>query len=300
MIQKLLILNCLFLAGCGAAIQNVVRNDLPDRMRASNDRTWSPEFMRLPEIEIEGDRVVVRNVRNNSYITEKDFVLNFEDREYDLDKIKRVDFLVCPFQNAEYLAHTMLSFEFEGDQFLAVSAEIRTEKEESYSPLLGITNQFEITYVVADEKDLIRLRTRHRKAEVFVYPTNATPDKARELFIDVMQRVNQLSVRPEFYNTLLNNCTTSIVKHVNSISPDRIPYNYSVLLPGLSARYAYDLGLLDRSIPFKELKQKCNVTQLSEQYYDDPDYSLRIRGRSPARLLSDLTPNLKTSDSSTR
>lgn len=279
MIRLTILCLTIHLLGCSSLTTNVVRNDLPDRTRPSNHREWSPQFSKLPQIEFEGDQVLVRNVRNNNYVSENDFVLNFEDRRFDLNKIEGVDFLVCPFQNAQYLAHTMLTFRFAGDEFLAVSAEIRTEKGEEYSPLLGITNQFEITYVVADEKDLIRLRTRHRNAEVYIYPTLATPDKARELFIDVMKRVNQLAVRPEFYHTLLNNCTTSIVKHVNAISPNRVPYNYSILLPGLSAKYAYDLGLLDRSVPFGELKKRCNVTALSEQYYDDPDYSLRIRGQ---------------------
>lgn len=281
MLQKLALTLLILCPGCSSVVSNVVRNDIPDRLRPSNERSWSPEFTRLPEIEIVGNQAIVRNVRNNRYLTEKDFVLHFEDRTYDLDKLRGVDFLVCPFQNAEFIAHTMLSFEFEGDQFLAVSAEIRTEQGESYSPLLGGTNQFEMTYVIADEKDLIRLRTRHRKAEVYVYPTIATPDQARQLFADVMKRVNQLAVKPEFYHTVLNNCTTSIVEHVNAISPNRIPYNYSVLLPGLSARYAYDLGLLDQSVPFAQLKKRSNVTELSEKYYDDPDYSLRIRGRIP-------------------
>ncbi|MEE2642595.1 MAG: DUF4105 domain-containing protein [Planctomycetota bacterium] len=260
-------------------LQSVVQNDLPDRTQPSNQRKWSPQFSRLPTFEINGDRILVRNVRNNRYITEHDFVVHYEDREYDLEQIKGVDFLVCPFQNAEFLAHTLLSFEFEGDRFLAVSAEIRTENGEQYSPFLGVANQFEITYVVADEKDLIRLRTRHRDAEVYLYPTVASPQQARELFLDVMKRVNQLAVQPEFYHTVLNNCTTSIVKHVNAISPRRIRYNYSVLLPGLSAKYAHQLGLLDSSLPFEDLKQRSNVTQLSERFHDDPDYSLRIRGR---------------------
>lgn len=270
---------CGWLVGCQAVTDRVLQDDIPDRIRPSNERNWSPELSQLPYAEFNGGTVTVHNVRNNRYLSENDFVLKYEDRTYDLSRIQGVDFLVCPFQNAQFLAHTMLSFEFDNDQFLAVSAEIRTEQGEQYSPLLGVTNQFELTYVVADEKDLIRLRTRHRKAEVFIYPTVATPDQARKLFVDVMSRINQLRVRPEFYHSVLNNCTTSIVRHVNAISPNRVPYNYSVLLPGLSARYAYDLGLLDRSLPFDELKKRANVTALSEQYYDDPEYSLRIRGR---------------------
>lgn len=281
-IITLLLLFC-GLGGC----RSFTQNDLPDRTRPSNNREWAPQFSQLPVAEFSGNRVVVRNVRNNNYITENDFILGYEDREFDLSKIQGVDFLVCPFQNAEYLAHTMLSFEFEVDgpdgnsrsEFVSVSAEIRTEKGEEYSPILGITNQFEITYVVADEKDLIRLRTRHRNAEVYIYPTIADKEKSKELFVNVMKRINQLAVKPEFYHTLLNNCTTSIVKHVNEVSPNRVPYNYSVLLPGLSAKYAYDLGLLDRTVPFGELKKRCNVTDLSEQFYDSDRYSQKIRGR---------------------
>ncbi|MDB4413072.1 DUF4105 domain-containing protein [Pirellulaceae bacterium] len=280
---QLILLIPLSLPGC----QSVTQNDLPDRTRPSNNREWAPQFSQLPIAEFEGNRVTVSNVRNNNYITENDFILDYEDRVFDLAKIRGVDFLVCPFQNAEYLAHTMLSFEFEVEdpdgnprsEFVSVSSEIRTEKGEEYSPILGITNQFELTYVVADEKDLIRLRTRHRNAEVYIYPTIADAEKSKELFVNVMKRINQLAVKPEFYHTVLNNCTTSIVKHVNEVSPNRVPYNYSVLLPGLSAKYAYDLGLLDRTISFPELKKRCNVTELSEQFYDSDQYSNRLRGR---------------------
>ena len=191
--------------------------------------------------------------------------------------MQSVDFVVVPFQDHEYMAHTMLSFGLVDGSYIGVSAEIRTEKGENYSPFLGFTNQYEITYVVADERDIIRLRTRHRDADVYVYRTVATPEQSQALFLDVMERVNQLAQKPEFYHTISNNCTTNILKHVNRIRQQRLSYNWQVLMPGYSAEYAYRAGLLDTSVSFAELKQRALVNELADQHFDDPRFSNRIR-----------------------
>jgi hypothetical protein len=132
---------------------------------------------------------------------------------------------------------------------------------------------------VADERDVIRLRTRYRDAEVYVYPTVATPENTRELFLDVMRRANQLATRPEFYHTVTNNCTTNIVTHVNKLQPNRVPFAWQVLLSGNSAKYAYDLGLLDNRLPFEELQQLAKVNVLVDENFDAGDFSKRIRSR---------------------
>jgi len=266
------------------------KNDLSDALLPSNFRDWSPEFGTLPTAEFDGDRVVVRNVRNSQYVTETDFVLEYETREYELSRLQTVDFFVVPFQGAEFIAHTMLSFGFDDGRYLAVSAEVRTEKGETYSALGGLSRQLELTYVVADERDLVRLRTHHRDADVYLYRTTAPPEKARELFVDVMRRVNQLAEKPEFYDTIRNNCTTNIVEHVNRIAPRRVPFSIGVLLPGYSDRDAYELGLLDRSVPFEQLRARSRINDLSDLYYDDPDFSRRIRRRMEEPGLVPTTP----------
>lgn len=265
----------LLVSGC----KTVPKNDVSDILLPSNYRDWAPEFAVLPTAEFNGNKVTVRNVRNANYVTETDFVLEFEDREYDLDKLQHVDFFVVPFQGFEFIAHTMISFGFDGDEYVAVSAEIRTEKGETYSPTAGFVRQFELTYVVADERDVVRLRTRHRNAEVFLYRTVANPEQSQQLFRDVFARVNELAQKPEFYNTVTNNCTTNIVSHVNRIAPQKIAYNIGVLLPGYSDREAYNLGLLDRSVPFEQLKQESRINDLAGAFYDAPDFSAKIRRR---------------------
>jgi len=271
-----LLLSLLWLVGNGCQAWRV--NGLQDRLRASNDRHWSPEFSRLPTAEIDGDWITIRNIRNIEWLSEEDFVLRFYDRRFSIHDVVGVDFVMVPF-NFRPIAHTMLSFELSDGTFFGVSVEIRTEQGEDYSAVMGMARQFEVTYVVADERDIIRRRTRHLDAEVYIFPTVATPTQARLLLLDICQRMNELAEKPEFYHTLVNNCTTNIVSHVNRLNPSRVPYSIGVLLPGLADRYAYDLGILDRSVPFEDLKRAAKVNDLAELHYDDPDFSNKIRAR---------------------
>jgi hypothetical protein len=258
--------------------QSVQTNDLLDRVVPTNDRAWVADMQRLSTAEIQGEEVLVRNIRNCQYATANDYVVNYYDRRIRLDQLQTVDFIVVPFK-AKSLAHTMLSFGLSDGTYLCVSAEIRRELGEAYSPLLGVSNQFELYYLVADERDVIRLRTRYREAEVYVYPTVATPENTRELFLDVMRRANQLATRPEFYHTVANNCTTNIVAHVNKLQPQRVPFAWQVLLSGNSAKYAYDLGLLDNRLPFEEMQEMAKVNGLVDENFDAADFSQRIRSR---------------------
>ncbi|MFO0904622.1 MAG: DUF4105 domain-containing protein [Pirellulales bacterium] len=243
----------------------------------SHQRDWAPQHSRLPSVEFDGSKVAVHDVRNFDYITESEYIARFEDRKYDLRDLETVDYIVVPFAAAPLLAHTMLSFGFGRDQYLVTSVEVRLEKGESYSPLLGAMRQFEIMYVLADERDAIKLRTEVRKDDVYVYRVKAPPEKVRELFIDVAERVNQIHDAPEFYDTLTNNCTTNIVQHVNRIAPNSIPYGGQVLLPGMSGQLAYNLGLLDRSVPYDELQRRSNVTARAHAHRRDKDFSREIR-----------------------
>ncbi len=267
-------------SGC----QTLKLNSVADRMAPSNFRNWSPEFTEVAQMQRNGSQIKIRNIRNNEYISEKDFVVNHYDRQFDLDEIRSVDFIVVPFNDAPLLAHTMLSFGLEDQTQIVVSVEIRTEKGEEYSPVLGISRQYELAYVVADERDVIRLRTHHRDAKVYVYPTNATPRQSQQLFVDMMNRANKLAREPEFYDTLTNNCTTNIVRHINQMG-FRVPFNLQVLFPGNSDKYAYRLGLLDQSIPFEQLKQRCLINELADRNYSADNFSQLIRQQSHSRRL---------------
>ena len=245
--------------------------------RPSNDRDWVADQALVPTAQFQGNRMTVCNIRNCDYRTADDYTVHYYDKTFELDEVDSVDFIVVPFKDMPSLAHTMLSFGFAGRDYLAVSVEIRREKGESYDPVRGALAQYEIMYVVGDERDLIGLRANHRMDDVYVYPTRATPEQARSLLVDVMRRVNKLAVEPEFYDTLANNCTTNLRGHVNQLLPDRVPYDYRVLLPGLSDRLAYDLGLLDTDAPFEQTRDRARVNYLAYVHRDDPDFSAKIR-----------------------
>ena len=262
------------LTGC----QRLNVDELTSRFQASNDRDWSPELEQLPTVSLDAGKVTLTNIRHNTYLSEDDFVVEYFDRQFSLSEIQSVDFVVVPFK-IKQIAHTMLSFGLQDGTYLTVSIEVRKEKGERYNPALGLGRRFELIYLVGDERDLIRVRTEHRDAEVYVYPSIATPEQAQALFLNVMERANQLAADPEFYNTIRNNCTTNLAGHVNEISSKKIMYGWRVLLPGLSAKYAYDLGLLDNRIPFEELTQIALVNDLALKYRDAPDFSQKIRSR---------------------
>ena len=242
----------------------------------------------LARAERSGSKYTIRNIRNNQYVSNTEFVPGYYDRQIDLSQIRSVDYIVAPFTQQPNLAHTMLSFGVDDGSYITVSAEVRKEVGEDYSVVKGLGREYELMYVVGDERDLVRLRTGHRDTNVYVYPTVATARQSQELFASMMARVNKLASAPEFYNTLSNNCTTNIRRHINELKPNRIANAWQVLLPGHSDRYAYDLGLLDQRIPFEELKAAAHVNRLAEQFYDSPDFSTRIRsGRAAITRFAD-------------
>ena len=250
---------------------------LEDVRAPSNERDWIPEQAIMPTAEWNGSQVTVRNVRNFEFVTEHDFIPRYYDKTYQLDDLESVDFIVAPFKDTPVLAHTMISFGFGHGEFLVSSVEARLEKGESYSPLAGAWRQFEIMYVLADERDVIQLRTEHRDTDVYVYRAQATREQVRALLLDVLNRVNKLAKEPEFYDTIYNNCTTNIAQHINDLKPGRIPYDYHVLLPGFSPKFAYDLGLLDKSVPFEELTRRAHINDLAHRYRTSADFSTKIR-----------------------
>ncbi len=243
----------------------------------SNHRTWSPDQAVLAWAEFEGEKITVRNIRNCAYLNADEYTIDYYEKTYDLRRLESVDFIVVPFKKTPSLAHTMLSFGFGDGIFLVVSVEVRREIGETFDPVLGMMQQYELIYVVGDERDLIQLRTNHRRDDVYLYRTRCTREQARALFVDIMHRVNQLAEHPEFYDSLRNNCTTNIAQHINHLVPDRIPLDYRMLLPGYSDRLAYDLGLLETDASFEETKRRAHINQAALRHAGKTDFSVLIR-----------------------
>ena len=265
------------LAGIGAAFVVVLVAWLA--IPASNTRQWQPDVATLPYAEIRGDRVIVHNVRNADYRTETDYTVRLEDRDLDLSKLRSLD-LFLVYWGSPLIAHTIMSWEFEGGQYLAISIETRKEKGESYSALRGFFRQYELYYVVADERDVVRLRTNYRGEEVFVYRMDVPPADARLFLLKYLQVVNGLREHPEWYNALTENCTTAIHRIAGS-DAKRSWWSWKLFLNGHLDELAYDIGAFDRSLPFPVLREKSLVNDRAKAADADPQFSARIREGLP-------------------
>lgn len=246
-------------------------------VKPSNDRDWNQDQAVLPIINKDGDEISIKNIRNFTYETDTTFTPGYYDATYNLNEIKSVDFLVEPFNGVHGAAHTLVSFGFNDGRHLAISIEIRKEKGESFSPWKGMFKEYELMYVIADERDVIKLRSNYRHDQVYLYPIKTTPAKARALFESMIARSEKLRRLPEFYHTILSNCTTNLATHVNEITPALIPWTFSQVLPATADQTLYDLGLINTDLPFEEARTKYHINERAEKYADDPDFSQRIR-----------------------
>ncbi len=266
---------CALFAACGGCTP-VLKMAAP-----SNLRNWEQDQAVLPYVEFRGNQIVAHNVRYCRYFDEDDFVVEYEDRAYNLSDLRGVDFFMTPCKDTPRLAHTMISFEFAPPdappQYLAVSIEIRKEKGETYAAWKGSARQYELMYVLADERDVVQLRTNHRGEDVYLYHTTATPAQTQMLLVDILSRTNQLASKPEFYETFRNNCTTNLVDHINRIHPQRLRYDYRVLLPGYSDQLAFDEGLIVPQGTFEETKTKAYLNGRALTAANREDFSQAIR-----------------------
>jgi len=242
----------------------------------SLNRNWSADQAILPIAIIEGSTVQLKNVRNFIYSSTTEYKVQYYDTEVDLAKLETVDYIVEPFGDIG-AAHTFVSFGFEDGQYIAVSVEIRKEVGETFSPLKGLLRQYELMYVIADERDVVNLRANHRKHNVYVYPTTATKEQATTLFLAMIERANKLAVEPEFYNTLTSNCTTNIVKHINNIGNRNIGWDYRLLLPEASDELAKELGFIAPNINIEAARSLYKINESAALYKDDQYFSKLIR-----------------------
>jgi hypothetical protein len=247
----------------------------------SLDRRWTVDNARIPEAQFDGRVATVRNVRDFDWRTNTEFTERWDTRQYDLERLESVWFMVVPFGDFRGPAHTFLSFGFadstRGTQYVAISVELRKEIGETYHPVRGLFREYELAYVVGDERDLVRVRSNVRRDSVYLYRVQTTPEQGRTLFRAMLERADRQRTAPEFYNTLTNSCTSNIVDHVNAIAPHSVPFSYKLLLPAFADELAYDLGLLDTSKPFAELKRNAYINDVAMAAADDPDFSAKIR-----------------------
>jgi hypothetical protein len=253
----------------------------------TGDRAWQPDVARRAWADIHGDEITLHDVRNCEYRTETDYTPRWETRVVHLSKLTGVD-LAITYWGSPWIAHPIASFQFSDSPPLAFSIETRKAAGQSYSVIAGLYRQYELIYIAADERDVMRLRTNYREGEdVFLYRTTVTPEHARALFLAYLDRLNRLHERPEFYNQITDNCTTNIrLANIEAQQGKVPPWNWRMLLNGKSDELLYERGVIDRSLPFAALKEQSLINKRARAADSSADFSQLIRAGLPGMMPS--------------
>lgn len=243
---------------------------------ASSDRAWQEDVSRVPSAVIDGDSLTVHNVRDFRYRSATDYDPAWETRHYDLSKLRTLD-IYFSYWGSSAIAHTMLSFGFDDGRYLCLSVETRKEIGEEYDPLASFFKRFELIYILADERDLVAQRTNIRREDTYLFPREMPPARIRALLLDVLERVNALARRPEHYRTIRDNCTTSLVGHLNKANEKPIPFSFKLLVNGYIPDLAYERGQLSRDVPLEDQMKRYAISAIARESPLDAGFSQRIR-----------------------
>lgn len=249
-------------------------------IRPQSDRDWADDVAHVARPRIEGDTLVVENVRNFVWRSDTDYTVRWETRRYDLSRLSGVD-LFLSYWSGERIAHAIVSFDFAGGDPLAFSIEIRKERGEAYSTLAGFFRSYEVAFIAADERDVVKVRATVRGEDVRLYRLDIRPETARRLLETYVAVAQDVADRPRWYNTITTNCTTVIFRMARALDPG-IPMDYRILLSGLVPGYLYDNAFLVRDRPLADLVAAAHIgPRATGPAGDDPDFSRRIRAGVP-------------------
>ena len=248
-------------------------------LKPSNDRPWQPDVARTAWADINGDEITIHNVRNCDYRTATDFTPHWETRTVRLSQITGID-LAINYWGSPWIAHPIVSFQFADALPLCFSIETRKTIGQQYSTLAGLYRQYTLIYIVADERDVIRLRTNYRREDVYLYHTLASPEQARQRFREYISTLNTLHENPRWYNAITHNCTTSI--RTQRAAKLRTRWDWRILLNGKADELLYqDHAVATGGLPFAELKQRSLIDERARAADQDPDFSRIIREDLP-------------------
>ena len=250
-------------------------------LKPSNNRPWQPDVAQTAWAEINGDEFTIHNVRNCDYRTKTDFTPLWETRTVRLSQITGMD-VAINYWGSPWIAHPIVSFQFSHGLPLCFSIETRKTVGQQYSTLEGFYRQYTLIYVVAEERDCIRLRTNYQREDVYLYHTLASPAQAQERFREYISTVNALHETPRWYNAVTSNCTTSI--RTQRAANLRKPWDWRILLNGKADEMLYqNHAIATGGLSFTELKQRSLINERARAADQNPDFSRVIPESLPRR-----------------
>ncbi|MDQ8020568.1 MAG: DUF4105 domain-containing protein [Moraxellaceae bacterium] len=272
------------LAGCGLIVIGVIAWWL--HLAPGSERDWQADVTRPPRATLDGHMLTIENVRNFRYhgADDTDSEQHWETRRYDLSKIIGLDIYLSSW-GPQHIAHTIMSWRFADGPPLAISIETRKERGESYSAVLGFFRQYELYYVVADERDVIGVRTGHRGETIRLYAIAGRRDGARRLLMGYIKDINALAAQPRWYNAFTTNCTTVIFDNVQHVFGVSKLWDWRVYANAHLPEMLYEEGFVDTTMPYAELQQRSDITAAAQAADGADDFSTRIRANLPVATM---------------
>ena len=253
-------------------------------LQPSNNRSWQANVDRTAWAEVDGDRVTIHNLRNCDYRSEFDYKCQWKTKTVDLDQLRGGDIFFTHW-GSPWIAHPILSFQFGDNDHVAFSIETRNQIGKGYSAIRGFFRQYELIYIIADERDVVRLRTNYRTGEeVSLYHLKAGPIRGQAVFLEYIKRVNELHEHPEWYNALTSNCTTNLYEDVAAADgSSKKPWSVDLRLPlnGKDDEKAYARGAIAGNLAFKELQRRALINPTAQAADQSPDFSYLVRKGRP-------------------
>jgi hypothetical protein len=240
-----------------------------------NHRHWATDVAHGVTAEIDGDRVVLHNVRAFDWQDRNTAMEHWVTRHYDLAKLDTLDMFTSVWDDPD-IVHLLVSFGFTDGQRVVFSVEIRREANEEFEILGGFFRKFELVLIAAEESDIVKLRTNHRGEDVRVYPVKLDHERMRKMFLTYLDFGNDLADQPAFYNTITDNCTTTVYQLATLIKPD-MPLDIRLVKSGLLPEYLDEIGGLVDDVDMSERRRRAAITERAKTVPPSADFSTWIR-----------------------
>lgn len=251
-------------------------------VQPSDTLAWAPDVERRSLVSISGDRVSIKNLRNFAWTGPMGGAPEWQERQLKLSDIQTVDLLLS-YWAGPAIAHMLVSFGTPEGQYYTFSTEIRRQLGQDYDPLAGFFRSYTLNTVVAEEADIVKVRTNFRDEDVYRYRLDVTPETARKLFVDYAALTQELERAPAFYNTLLDNCSTAPFRMVRRLDPEAIPFDWRIIAVGPLPNYLYAHRFIDTAKPLETIRREARVTDKARaaSWRSGMDFSRAIREPSP-------------------